>query len=374
MIRHWWRRSVQFRLVSFFLLLSWSSVVTVGTLRRRARQELSAAALTRLEASAGLKGDELRRWIDGQRRDLLVLATWPDLKRAAAAALTSGTAWHPASEPGGARPRPAVSPAMRERTDAVRGRAQREAGSARDLHSHHRRWTHRLLQRRGAHRRIARPGRVLRQGPGRDVRANGVSLAGDGPSAREPRDAARRGRAGPLAGRARGAPESRRDGSHHARAVWPRRRAARSIWWIGTTCSSRPRDSDVLAFRAASTAKGSTRRSAARSAKGKYANYDGVSVFGAWRWFDQLGVAIVAEMPEAAALAPSRRLAWTILTAGFISAGRSRSASADCAAHHVAAARDQLRGARRRGRRSHAACAGGDRRRGRHARVARSTR
>ena len=51
MIRRWWRRSVQFRLVSFFLLLSWSSVVTVGTLAFvRARQELSAAALTRLEA------------------------------------------------------------------------------------------------------------------------------------------------------------------------------------------------------------------------------------------------------------------------------------------------------------------------------------
>ena len=88
MIRRWWRTSVQFRLVSFFLLLSWSSVVTVGTLAFvRARQELSGAALTRLEASAALKGDELRRWLDGQRRDLLVLAAWPDLKRTAAAAL-----------------------------------------------------------------------------------------------------------------------------------------------------------------------------------------------------------------------------------------------------------------------------------------------
>ena len=58
-----------------------------------------------------------------------------------------------------------------------------------------------------------------------------------------------------------------------------------------------------------------------RWAKGQYANYDGVSVFGAWRWIDDLGVAVVAEMPEAAALAPSRRLAWTILTAGFMSAG-----------------------------------------------------
>ena len=55
--------------------------------------------------------------------------------------------------------------------------------------------------------------------------------------------------------------------------------------------------------------------------KGHYANYDGVAVLGAWRWIDELGVAIVAEMPQTAALAPSRRLAWTILTAGFISAG-----------------------------------------------------
>ena len=38
-------------------------------------------ALTRLEAAASLKGDELRRWLDGQRRDVLVLAAWPDLKR-----------------------------------------------------------------------------------------------------------------------------------------------------------------------------------------------------------------------------------------------------------------------------------------------------
>ena len=88
MIRRWWRTSVQFRLVSFP-----AAVVVVGG-DRRARwrscapgRNCQASTLTRLEAAASLKGDELRRWLDGQRRDILVLAARPDLKRTAAAAL-----------------------------------------------------------------------------------------------------------------------------------------------------------------------------------------------------------------------------------------------------------------------------------------------
>ena len=213
MIRRWWRTSVQFRLVSFFLLLSWSSVVTVGTLAFvRARQELSGAALTRLEAAASLKGDELRRWIEGQRRDVLVLAAWPDLKRTAAAALRAYT---PDDQPGvtGGLVR------LRGGADAVRRPCSRRNRICANLHPHLRRRTHRLLQQCRAHRRVARARCVFRQGAGADVRADGVSLAGDGPSAREPGDAAPRSGDGARAGRARGAPESRRDGSHHARAV-----------------------------------------------------------------------------------------------------------------------------------------------------------
>ncbi len=333
MIRRWWRTSVQFRLVSFFLLLSWSSVVTVGTLAFvRARQELSGSALTRLEAAAALKGDELRRWIDGQRRDLLVLAAWPDLQRTAAAALRAYTptdARCPRRRPRRCRPRTVrrlagslatVSPACaKARTlfDAVLAQKPdlREIfiltsiggrivcssnpahiGESRALDAYS------VKGREQTFVQTVYPSPVT----GRPL----VSLA-------TPLLEAGTDRALGVLGahlnldemdRIMRAPSGLGEGSEIYLVD-------RYNVFISAARFGRPRyPRGIHSMGIDAAVSGDT-------GKGSYANYDGAAVLGAWRWIDELGVAIVAEMPRTAALAPSRRLAWTILTAGFISAG-----------------------------------------------------
>jgi two-component system, cell cycle sensor histidine kinase and response regulator CckA len=312
MIRRWWRSSVQFRLVSFFLLLSWSSVVTVGTLAYvRARQELSASTLTRLEASAALKGDELRRWIIGQRRDLLVLATWPDLKRTAAVALDDPSA---ASTPAPVSPacastRTLFAGVLKEKPDlreifiltTVGGRIvcssdAAHIGESRALDAYS------VKGREQTFVQTVYPSPVT----GHPL----VSLAtplGEAGTDRE---------LGVLAAhlnldemdRIMRAPHGLGQGSEIYLVD-------RYNVFISAARFGRPRYPRGIHSRGIDAAV------SGETGKGQYANYDGTAVLGAWRWIDELGVAIVAEMPEAAALAPSRRLAWTILTAGFISAG-----------------------------------------------------
>ena len=314
MIRRWWRTSVQFRLVSFFLLLSWSSVVMVGTLAFvRARQELSGAALTRLEAAAALKGDELRRWIDGQRRDLLVLAALPELQRSAAAALR-------AYEPDIGTASPAVSAACTEaRTlfDAVL--AQKP-----DLHEIF------ILTAIGG--RIVCSSNPAHVGESRALDAYSVKgreqtfIQTVYPS--------------PVTGRplVSVATPLREAGAEHALGVLGVHlnldemdrimRAPSGLGqgseiylvdrynvFISAVRFGRPRYPRGIHSMAIDAAV------SGEIGRGPYENYDGNAVLGAWRWIDELGVAIVAEMPRTAALAPSRRLAGTILTAGFISAG-----------------------------------------------------
>jgi signal transduction histidine kinase/HAMP domain-containing protein len=52
-----------------------------------------------------------------------------------------------------------------------------------------------------------------------------------------------------------------------------------------------------------------------------YLNHAGIPVIGVYRWVDGHEVGLLAEMSQAEAFAPARRLAWTILLVGSISAG-----------------------------------------------------
>jgi two-component system cell cycle sensor histidine kinase/response regulator CckA len=312
MIRRWWRRSVQFRLVSFFLLLSWSSVVMVGTLAfLRARYELSDSALTRLEASASLKGDELRRWIEGQRRDVLLLASLPDLKQMGAAALDvpmrAGSP--PVTSPPCAAARSVFDGVLKEKPDlrelfiltAVGGHIvcssdATRIGETRALDEYA------IKGRKQTFVQRVYPSPVT----GRPL----VSLA-------TPLDVRGAGRTpGVLAAHLNLDEMDRimraRSGLGQGSEIYL---VDRYNVFISAARFGRPRFPRGIHSLGIDTAV------SGETGKGQYANYDGVAVLGAWRWIDELGVAIVAEMPEAVALAPSRRLAWTILTAGFISAG-----------------------------------------------------
>jgi hypothetical protein len=83
------------RLVGYFLLLSLATVTLVGLIAyMRAREALQQSVFDRLVAVATLKEDELNRWIDDQRRDVVFIAWLPEV-RAQAGLLLSG----PTSDP-----------------------------------------------------------------------------------------------------------------------------------------------------------------------------------------------------------------------------------------------------------------------------------
>jgi len=90
-----WKKSLMARLVGYFLLLSLVTVSLVGYIAFiRAREALKQSVFDRLHAVATLKEDELNRWIDDQRRDVVFIAWLPEV-RAQAGSLLS----HPESDP-----------------------------------------------------------------------------------------------------------------------------------------------------------------------------------------------------------------------------------------------------------------------------------
>ena len=51
---------------------------------------------------------------------------------------------------------------------------------------------------------------------------------------------------------------------------------------------------------------------------GLYQNAGGIPVVGAYTWIDDMGVALVSEIPQSIAFAPATQLAWTIGLIGII--------------------------------------------------------
>ncbi|MDH4208537.1 MAG: PDC sensor domain-containing protein, partial [Anaerolineae bacterium] len=79
-----WRKSLMARLVGYFLLLSLAIVSLVGYVAYvRAREALKQSVFDRLDGVATLKEDELNRWIDDQRRDVVFIAWLPEVGRQA---------------------------------------------------------------------------------------------------------------------------------------------------------------------------------------------------------------------------------------------------------------------------------------------------
>ncbi len=67
--------------------------------------------------------------------------------------------------------------------------------------------------------------------------------------------------------------------------------------------------------------EGIERALAGESGTGRYRNYRGVPVIGSYQWLDDLELALLVEMEEAEAFAPTRRLALNITLASIIAAG-----------------------------------------------------
>ena len=73
-----WRRSLRARLVAYFLLLSTVTVLVVGAVVYvRATGDLTNAIYDRLDAVAAIKADELGRWIDEQKRNVVYVGSIP---------------------------------------------------------------------------------------------------------------------------------------------------------------------------------------------------------------------------------------------------------------------------------------------------------
>ena len=72
------RRSLQARLVAYFLALSTVTVLVVGVIvYARATGDLTASVYDRLDAVAGIKADALDRWIDEQSRNVVLVGVVP---------------------------------------------------------------------------------------------------------------------------------------------------------------------------------------------------------------------------------------------------------------------------------------------------------
>ncbi len=80
-----WRRSLVGRLVSYFLPLSLLTVATSGALAYAiARRALENAVVDRSTVFATLAEDELLRWIEARRREVVFVASLSELSELAA--------------------------------------------------------------------------------------------------------------------------------------------------------------------------------------------------------------------------------------------------------------------------------------------------
>ncbi len=78
---NFWNRSLIARLVSYFLLLSLMIIALAGALAFiGAREALRQSVVDRLTVFATLEKDQLNRWVEHQRQDVMFLATVPEVQ------------------------------------------------------------------------------------------------------------------------------------------------------------------------------------------------------------------------------------------------------------------------------------------------------
>ncbi len=308
-----WNRSLRARLVGHFLLLSLLIVTLAGYLAYfGARRALEQSVFERLSAVASNEEDQLRGWVESQRRDVVHLASLPELR--AQAAILLGDAAPERREVASARLRRlfrstiSIKPGLRE-VFVLSGAGGRIALSTnRDLEGEYRvrdSFFIRGLEDTFVQNVYPSPVEF------KPTLTISTPLAeSDGSSLSPPFGLTRIGvlaahlnldeldrvvhdRAGLGASGESYLVDKYNDfvsGTHFGREQFPRGVHTEGI------------DSAV----------------AGRDGTGRYANYKGVPVLGVYRWIDDLELALLVEIPQREAFAPARGIARLIFGVGLV--------------------------------------------------------
>jgi signal transduction histidine kinase/HAMP domain-containing protein len=295
------------RLVGYFLLLSLVTVSLVGYIAfLRAREALKQSVFDRLHAVATLKEDELNRWIDDQRRDVVFIAWLPEL-RAQAGSLLS----HPQSDPD-------YQTAYAVLTEYLKFVVTSTSDSAElfilDLNGNI------VLSTDKAHEGQSQA-EALYFIQGRSKLTQHIYTS---PLTGKPTIAIatplfdeRKRRVGVLA--------SHLNLARIDRLILERTGLGDSGETYVVNTSSAFVSAEALfsgqEFPGGVHSEGIDAALQGADGSGLYLNYAGVPVIGVYRWVDDREVALLAEMSQAEAFAPARQLAGAIVLIGFISAG-----------------------------------------------------
>jgi len=302
-----WKKSLMARLVGYFLLLSLVTVSLVGYVAFiRAREALKQSVFDRLHAVATLKEDELNRWIDDQRRDVVFIAWLPEM-RAQAGSLLS----HPESDPD-------YQAAYALLTEYLNFVVTSTSDSAElfilDLNGNI------VLSTDKAHEGQSQAEALyFIQGRSRLTQHVYTSPLTGKPTITiaTPLFNERKRRVGVLA--------SHLNLARMDRLILERTGLGRSGETYLVNTSNAFVSAEALfkgqEFPGGVHSEGIDTALQGIDGSGLYLNYASVPVIGVHRWVDEREVALLAEMSQAEAFAPARQLAWTILLIGSISAG-----------------------------------------------------
>jgi signal transduction histidine kinase len=302
-----WKKSLMARLVGYFLLLSLAIVSLVGFVAFvRAREALKQSVFDRLDAVATLKEDELNRWIDDQRRDVVFVAWLPEVRTEAGSLLG-----HPDYAP-------EYQAAYDLLTEYLKFVVTSTSDSAElfilDLDGSI------VLSTDKAHEGQSQAEALyFIEGQSRLTQHVYTSPQTGEPTITiaTPLFDERKRRVGVLA-------------SHLNQARIDRLMLERTgLGTSGETYLVNTSNVFVSAeallreeeFPGGVHSEGIDAALQGVDGSGLYVNYAGVPVIGVYRWVDDREVALLAEMSQAEAFAPAQQLAWTILLIGSVSAG-----------------------------------------------------
>jgi signal transduction histidine kinase/HAMP domain-containing protein len=302
-----WKKSLMARLVGYFLFLSLLMVsLVVWIAFTRARETLMQSIYDRLEAVATLKEDELNRWIDDQRRDVVFIAWLPEIGQQAGYLLD-----YPETTP-------EYQAAYSILTEYLKFLVTSTSDSAEllilDLDGNI------VLSTDKSHEGVALAGApFFIQGQSKLTQHVGSSELTGQPTITiaTPLFNERKRRVGVLA--------SYLDLPRIDRLILARTGLGESgeTYLVNTshTFVSAEALLSEQEYPAGVHSAGIDAALSGVDGQGLYLNYAGVPVIGVYHWVDDREVALLAEMSQAEAFAPAQQLAGTIILIGTVSAG-----------------------------------------------------
>lgn len=302
-----WKKSLMARLVGYFLLLSLVMVSLVVMIAfTRAREALMQSIFNRLEAVATLKEDELNRWIDDQRRDVVFIAWLPEVGEQAGYLLS-----HPDTSP-------EYQTAYTVLTEYLKFLVTSTSDSAElfilDLDGNI------ILSTDKSHEGLSLvDASFFLQGRSKLTQHIDTSPLTGQPTITiaTPLFDERKRRVGVLA--------SYLNLPRIDRLILERTGLGRSGETYLVNTSNTFVSAEALfseqGFPGGVHSDGIDAALSGVDGQGLYLNYAGTPVIGVYRWVDDREVALLAEMSQAEAFAPARQLAGTIILIGSVSAG-----------------------------------------------------